>query len=140
MKRLPALLLLVAVVFARHGDAADGKADRDAHRLGERINEYRVQHGLHPLVLTAPLSELAHDHAADMARAGRLSHDGFRQRFAKARSPRCVENVGSISGTPETAFDAWRDSPTHERNLVDARITRMGIAIDGRYVAFFACQ
>lgn len=75
-----------------------------------------------------------------MAREDRLSHDGFQERFANAGSPTCVENVGSSYGTPAAEFEAWRKSPTYDRNLLHARITRMGIAIEGRYVTFFAGQ
>jgi len=92
------------------------------------------------LALDAPLSELAHEHATRMAQDKRLSHYGFEERFAKAGSPTCVENVGWNQRTPEAEFAAWRDSPAHARNLVDPRIMRMGIGIEDRYVAFFACR
>ena len=62
------------------------------------------------------------------------------ERFAKAHSPRCVENVGWNQRTPEAEFAGWRDSPTHARNLLDPGIRRMGIGIQDRYVAFFACR
>jgi uncharacterized protein YkwD len=140
MNAILAIVALALVACSSGAEAAGGHAGAYAERLGELINDYRVHRGRQPLALVAPLSELAQKHAADMAREDRLSHEGFEERFANARSPRCVENVGSISGTPQAAFDAWRNSPTHEHNLVDARITRMGIAIEGRYVAFFACQ
>jgi uncharacterized protein YkwD len=104
------------------------------------INDYRAQHGLASLALDAPLSELAQEQAKRMARERRLSHDGFQERFARARSPTCVENVGSHQGGPEAEFEAWRESPPHAHNLLDPRITRMGIAVDDSYAAFFACR
>jgi uncharacterized protein YkwD len=109
-----------------------------ADRLRDLVNRYREAHGGRPLALAEPLSALAREHAAQMARDGRLSHDGFQERFAKARAPHCVENVAA-SGSPQATFDAWRDSPTHAHNLLDAQVSRMGIGVDGRYVAFFAC-
>lgn len=140
MKTLAALLVLVAVATVVGSAMAADQADAYAEQLGTLINRYREQHGLEPLARVAPLSNLAHEHAARMAKQDRLSHDGFAQRFAKAHSPTCVENVGTNYGTPEAEFEAWRRSASHNHNLLDPRIARMGLAIEGRYVAFFACR
>lgn len=134
-----AMLVLALLTTATSANAAAGAEDAYALQLGKLINDYRTQHGLQTIALVAPLSELAREHSTQMARENRLSHDGFQQRFARARSPTCVENVGNYA-TPEAEFDGWRNSPIHDRNLLDARITRMGIAIEGRYVTFFACR
>jgi uncharacterized protein YkwD len=131
-----ALMLLAANAAA----APANQSDPYATQLGKLINDYRARHDAPPLALDASLSELAHEHAARMAREKRLSHDGFQERFAKAGSPRCVENVGWNQRTPEAEFAGWRDSPTHARNLLDPGIVRMGIGIQDRYVAFFACR
>ena len=139
MKSLAAVLALT-LLSATGFVAVASETDAYVVQLGKLINDYRVHNGLQPLALAAPLSELAQKHAARMAREDRLSHEGFQQRFANARSPRCVENVGANSGPAQAAFAAWRNSPTHDHNLLDARITRMGIAVEGPYVAFFACQ
>lgn len=138
MKRL-LILLALAPLSAVYPAWAAVQASAYTVQLGKLINDYRAQHHLQPLASAPALSELAQEHAAHMAREDRLSHDGFQQRFANAHSPSCVENVGSY-GTPGAEFEAWRNSPMHERNLLDSRITRMGIAIEGRYVTFFACQ
>lgn len=131
-----ALMLLAGVAAA----ATTDPADPFAAQLGKLINDYRAQHDVPPLAADASLSELAHEHAARMARDKRLSHYGFEERFAKAGSPRCVENVGWNQRTPEAEFAGWRDSPTHARNLLDPGVARMGIGIEDRYVTFFACR
>lgn len=140
MREIAAMLALALLAFATVAPAAGRDADADAVELGKLINDYRAKHALPPLALAAPLSELAHEQATRMARERRLSHDGFQDRFARAHSPTCVENVGSNNGSPQAEFAAWRDSPTHAHNLLDPRITRMGIAIDRGYAAFFACR
>jgi uncharacterized protein YkwD len=140
MNAINAILALALVAFVNAPEAASSKADPYAAQLGKLINDYRTHNGLQPLVLVAPLSELAQKHAAHMAQEDRLSHEGFQQRFVAARSPHCVENVGWNTGTPQAEFEAWQHSPAHDHNLLDAGITRMGIAIEGRYVAFFACR
>ena len=136
------LTTALALVLSELGTARAAARESDAYvaQLADLINGYRTQHRLQRLASDTALSNLAHEHARSMARQNRLSHAGFQQRFEAARSPACVENVAVGSGAPEAEFDAWRNSPIHARNLLDARITRMGIAIDGRYVAFFACQ
>ncbi len=137
----PAAILAIALVAAlNEAGAATGDADAYSARLGRLINAHRAQHGAQPLSPVALLAGLAREHSVLMAREHRLSHDGFQQRFANARSPTCVENVGVDPGTPEAQFEAWRNSPTHAHNLLDPRIARMGIAIEGGYVTFFACR
>ncbi|HKU86180.1 MAG TPA: CAP domain-containing protein [Casimicrobiaceae bacterium] len=133
-------IALALLATSHAAAAAPPDADPYAAQLGKLINDYRAQHDVPPLALDAPLSELAHEHAARMAADKRLSHYGFEERFAKAGSPRCVENVGWNQRTPEAEFAGWRDSPTHAKNLLDPGITRMGIGIQHRYVAFFACR
>jgi uncharacterized protein YkwD len=120
--------------------ATDAALNDDVAQLGKLINDYRTQRGLHALTFDVPLSRLAREHATRMGREHRLSHEDFQQRFARAGSPTCVENVAATPGTAKDEFEAWRDSPTHAHNLLDARITRMGLAIDGRYAVFFACR
>ena len=136
--------LAVTIAFTLlAGNAAAASADPAAPyaaQLGKLINDYRAQHDVPPLAADASLSELAREHAARMARDKRLSHYAFEERFAKAGSPRCVENVGWNQRTPEAEFAGWRDSPTHARNLLDSDVTRMGIGIEDRYVTFFACR
>jgi uncharacterized protein YkwD len=36
-------------------------------------------------------------------------------------------------------LEGWRHSPEHHRNLLEPKVSRMGIAADARYVTFFAC-
>ena len=135
------IIALALMLSAAHAaGAADDQADPFVTQLGKLINDYRAQRDVPPLTMDAPLSELAHEHAARMAGDKRLSHYGFEERFAKAGSPRCVEKVGWNQRTPEAEFAGWRDSPTHARNLLDPGITRMGIGIQDRYVTFFACR
>ena len=136
---LVAVLALAHLPFSvREARAADSGAY--AMQLGKLINDYRARRRLPSLSMDPVLSRLAAEHAMHMARENRLSHEGFEQRFAQARSPRCVENVGVGAGGPEQAFDAWRQSAVHDRNLRDGSIPRMGIGVDAGYVAFFACR
>src|SRR5690349_2874425 len=144
MSRRAAFVVLASVAIALTGEPSGGAAAPDAssayaRELGGLINDYRKQHGLQPLEAAAMLAELAHQHAERMAGEGRLSHEGFGQRLARTHAPHCVENVGGGYDTPRAEFEAWRTSPEHNRNLLDARIRYMGLGVERGYVAFFAC-
>jgi uncharacterized protein YkwD len=140
MPEMKPLAVTVALALLATSYAGADAGDAYVVQLGKLINDYRAEHNVPPLAPDASLSELAHEHAARMAQDKRLSHYGFEERFAKAGSPRCVENVGWNQRTPEAEFAGWRDSPTHASNLLDPGIARMGIGIQDRYVAFFACR
>ena len=140
MPEMKPLAVTVALALLATSYAGADAGDAYVVQLGKLINDYRAEHNVPPLAPDASLSELAHEHAARMAQDKRLSHYGFEERFAKAGSPRCVENVGWNQRTPEAEFAGWRDSPTHARNLLDPGIARMGIGIQDRYVTFFACR
>ena len=109
-------------------------------QLAEAINSYRADNGLEPLSLAGELAELANDHSSQMSERRQLSHDGFRDRFRNASSKLCVENVGWNFRTAEGLLEGWRRSPAHHRNLLEPKISRMGLAISARYVTFFACR
>ncbi len=108
--------------------------------LAEQINRYREDQGLAPLTVVEDLTSIASEHSAAMADQRRLSHDGFRQRLLRATSKLCVENVGWNYPTAEALVDGWRRSPAHHVNLLEPKVTRMGLAVAARYVTFFACR
>lgn len=107
--------------------------------LAELINDYRAHLGLQPLVFSEDLVTLASEHSASMAEQRQLNHEGFRARFSRASSRICVENVGRNFATPEALLEGWRLSPTHDVNLLEPKVSRMGIAVTAKYVTFFAC-
>jgi uncharacterized protein YkwD len=119
---------------------AERLASPYARHLTQLINDYRARNGLGPLVLVTELSALAAEHSAQMAELRRLSHDGFRGRFDRASARVCVENVGVNFPHPEAQLDGWRASPGHHRNLLEPRISRVGIAQSSAFVTFFACS
>jgi len=111
-----------------------------AERLGELVNQYREQRGARSLRVDGALNALAREHSVAMAKTGRLSHDEFPSRVLRSGYRMCVENVGWNYHTSDAQFDGWRRSPGHDRNLLDARVTRMGIGVASDYVTFIACQ
>jgi uncharacterized protein YkwD len=131
-----ALAIAVGAAPARSADAND----RYAQHLAELVNRYRAQHGAGELSPDPSLSALAREHSVAMAKAGRLSHDGFQLRLRRSGYGLCVENVGWNYHTPQAQLDAWRNSPGHEHNLRDPRVTRSGIGVASDYVTWIACR
>lgn len=135
------MALAVAAVHLSPVTAAPATApDAYAARLGALANEYRSVQGIAPLAADERLADLAREHSVDMAKAGNMSHDGFQARFARSGYAMCVENVGWNYPTPEAMIAAWKASPGHDRNLLDARVGHMGIGIASNYVTFIACR
>ncbi len=137
------LLCLAGLVTTSTAGATGGAApapDGFTRHLAQQINEYRLAHGLAPLSWSDELAGLAAEHSQDMAARRTLSHDGFRDRRRRTASHICVENVAHNFPTAETLLDGWRRSPGHQRNLVEPKVARMGLAATARYVTFFACR
>ena len=137
---------LISVLFSLLFFAADtgagpaGPPVDYAARVLASLNHYRASHGLPPLQVAPSLSTLAAEHSYGMSTKGRPSHDGFSQRFARAGGYLCVENVAHGFRVPEQVTLGWRASPAHQRNLLDHRVRYAGVANDGWFVTFFACD
>ncbi len=106
----------------------------------EEINLYRLENGLNPLRLDPLLVGLAKDHSSEMFLRQKVNHRNFNERLEQARSRLCVENVGWNYGSPQNMLSGWRQSRSHNRNLLQEGINRVGIAEIGQYVTFFACK
>lgn len=120
-------------------ESSNGISAYEQH-LAELINEYRSYRGLAPLELVPDLNAIASEHTLQMAQYGRLSHDGFMERFDRTGARICVENVGLNFPHAEAQLDGWRASPGHHRNLLESKVARMGIARSRSFVTFFACS
>jgi len=137
---LLAFALASAIAPALAGEPAPRlPTDAFIGRVAALINEYRSQHRLDRLTSAALLEQVADGHSQHMAQSGRPSHGGFRDRFRQVDGAICVENIAAHFDTPEALLEGWRRSPAHDRNLLEPRIVRMGLAARDRYVTFFAC-
>ncbi len=97
------------------------------------ISGYRGNNGLGPVVIDPELMRLAGDQAHAMAARDKLDHDAahpFAERIRKSgyNAAVAVENIGAGYHTLAEAFSGWRDSPPHRANMLNASVTRMGIA------------
>ena len=106
----------------------------DAAAAASLLTDYRVARGLSPLSVDEQLNKIAQDQANAMAKADNLSHEvGGRNFITRIKASgydakRAVENVGAGYHTLAEAFSGWRDSPSHNKNMLEPGVTRMGIA------------
>ena len=102
------------------------------------INNYRAQNGLPGLTLSNSLSNAARGHSADMAIRNYFSHTGSdgsspwdRIRAAGySYNTYLGENIAAGYPGAQANFDAWRNSPPHNANMLSANFRAIGI---GRY-------
>lgn len=108
------------------------------------LNDYRVANGLEPLLVSDMLSEASERHSSDMAKYGFVSHytrsgsdwfplgsspwdrmaaSGYTFNTAKG------ENIAAGQTTATEVFQAWKESPDHNANMLCADFTVVGVAL-----------
>ncbi len=109
----------------------------DAVRL---INEYRATKRLPALRRDARLDAIAANHSSYMAAKDDLSHEGFNDRFNRADMQSCAENVAWNQITAAELVNDWIASAVHDKNLLKAAATKVGMGRAKGYTTYFVCQ
>jgi uncharacterized protein YkwD len=114
-------------------DLAQPGTALDANAAQSMITGYRGNNALGPVTIDPELMRLANEQAQAMAARDKLDHDAahpFQERIRKSGfdASVAVENIGAGYHTLAEAFSGWRDSPPHRANMLNASVTRMGIA------------
>jgi uncharacterized protein YkwD len=108
---------------------ARADATVDAAMARDMIGAYRGNNGLGRLALDADLQAAAQAEADAMAAADKPSSgDAFKARLAAAGFAAPAANLSAGYHTLAEAFSGWRESPQHNRVLLDPKATRIGIA------------
>jgi uncharacterized protein YkwD len=111
------------------------------------ISGYRGNNSLGPVAVDPELMRLASEQAHAMAAHDRMDHDigrPFQERIKDSafRGSVAVENISAGYHTLAEAFSGWRDSPPHRANMLNAAVTRIGIAAvyspTSKYKVFWA--
>jgi uncharacterized protein YkwD len=113
------------------------------------VNNYRVENGLAELKWAEDLADVARRHCQDMVSrdffdhtnpdgldvAGRLDNLGIGWIALGENIARTTENTEEPA---KAALDAWKESPAHEANMVNAtyRESGVGCAIGNDYIYF----
>ena len=143
---LPASLVAVALASCAEPPArrpippfyqsmASPQARLDAQTAARFINNYRANKGLPPVVVDPALNALAEEQTRYLAARNdvKSSLENERQTAARLRGAGipfslAVENVSAGYLTFAEAFSGWRDSPTHNANMLNPSVRTMGIA------------
>jgi uncharacterized protein YkwD len=124
-KQMPA----AAPVLGMYRNLAETGARIDGETAAEMISSYRRNHGLKPLVLDPALVRIAAADADGMAAAAKpASADGVKAKVAAAGFRAPAANLSAGYQTFAEAFSGWRESPAHDRVMLDPKADRMGIA------------
>ncbi len=100
------------------------------------LNAYRAENGLNALKLNAKLNQASRVHAQDLATHGFAGHTGTDGSSHADRVQRqsyyfsvAAENVATGQKSWDKVFQAWKDSPGHDANLLAEGVTDFGIAL-----------
>jgi uncharacterized protein YkwD len=128
-------LFAAAILFFFSPRANAQLQQNDSERqLFEAVNRERAAQGLSALQWDAALFKAARLHALRMASLNMLEHQlpsesNLETRLAEAgaRFSVIAENI-AVGSTPPIIHAGWMDSPGHRRNILDPRLTSVGIA------------
>jgi uncharacterized protein YkwD len=105
-------------------------------RLLQLINTSRRHVGAPPLVLSPDLVLFAREHSQDMRQNGYFGHHSPRigtlaERLAAAHLKQysdVTENL-ALCTDPQKAHDSLMNSPSHRRNMLNPRLTHVGVGV-----------
>lgn len=133
---------------AFYDNLARAEAQVNVNAAASLLSDYRRKNGLPPLEVDTRLVEMAEAQAKAMAARNQVTHDpggrGFTKRLKASGfdAKTAAENVGAGYHTLAEAFSGWRDSPSHNKNMLLSGATRMGIATayapNSKYKVFWA--
>lgn len=128
--------LLWASVAAAQQCAAPGNLSALVSGLGQGVNAQRQGNGLRALAADASLMQAAQSHACDIARTGRIAHQGSDGRNSDQRVRRfgfntCLTAENLAWGFPraEQIVAGWMGSQGHRRNILLDRATHYGAGV-----------
>jgi uncharacterized protein YkwD len=115
---------------------ASPSLDASESELCGLINEYRAANGLQPLMVSQDLNEASDWHTDDMVANNYLSHTDSLGRNAFQRmaafgynhATSKGENIAAGSASPSATLTQWKNSATHNANLLSSSYKVMGIA------------
>ena len=101
----------------------------EAESAASLISAYRTAHGLSPVAVDRRLNQAAAHQARAVAGAGSLSHGDFASRMAQyGVRGNSAENLTAGSSTVAQAVARWKNSPSHNENLLLPQARYVGLA------------
>ena len=128
-RKLPLLVLVVAVLVAGMSSPAHADDVPRRDRLLQILNKARRNHGLPVFRLKIALSHTAWEHSRRMARRGDCFHTANLYDAVRSYRPSTWgENVGA-AGTVGRVKRLWLRSEGHRANVLNPRFRRIGIGV-----------
>jgi uncharacterized protein YkwD len=139
-------LLPLAIVFTMMSCSSDSSEENTAEkkvvttynyndtelRLATLINNYRQSIGLNTLQIINHISYKSEEHNIYMIDNNVVNHDYFQRRsdnlIQVLGAAKVGENIAYNYQTPESAFSAWMNSPSHKANM-EGDYTHFGISV-----------
>lgn len=117
-------------------DVSDNSIDAEEAAFLTLINNYRAQNGLGTLTMSTNLNRGSTWGVVDMGTNNYFSHTDSLGRSPSQRAIDCGypqgagENIaaGTLRDTAAEVFEAWRTSPGHNSNMLNASYKQIGIA------------
>lgn len=128
----PAVRLRRRMRRERQSGGGGGSAPEFAKELLDLHNEARPAN----YRLNADLCESAQGKAKDMDRPNEMYHERqWWKRLERAgyEYRTCGENIGEDFSTAGGVFEAWMNSPTHRKNIMNGEFTEIGFGYSGGY-------
>ena len=134
--------VLISVLAAGESGSAAPPYDDEELRFLRLVNDYRQANGVGPLILSDTLAVAAEHHSEDMGEYGFFAHDTVASSYYRVGSQPWDrmeaegyvynttkgENLATGTETAQEAFDAWRESPSHNAAMLDDHFRVVGIA------------
>lgn len=105
-------------------------------KIIQYTNEYRLQQGKEPLVLNDDLTQAALAKAQDMFADNYWAHispDGTEPWYFIAQSgynySHAGENLARDFTDPKSVVEAWINSPSHRKNIIESDFKEIGVAV-----------
>jgi len=131
-QRLFLLLILNIALLDIAVCSSDSKSDFLA-----LINQYRQDNGVGTLKISSALTTAAQLHSEDMAAHNYFAHNSLDGRTPIDRMRAAGynyntwygENIAAGYNTAQTVFDAWKNSPPHDENMLNPSFVVIGIGL-----------
>jgi uncharacterized protein YkwD len=125
-----------AAALLTFGPGAPAAAEAEVIRL---VNDERAAAGCSPLTVSPLLVQVARAHSQAMAVSGAFRHnspDGRTpfQRLTAAgyRYSIATENIAAGQPNASAVMSAWKASDEHMTNMLDCRLTQIGVGVVNR--------
>lgn len=132
-----ATLIPTAATMPVLGSSTETIEPFSTDKLYSLINAYRRENKLSILKIHPLLEKSARDKLTDMLEQQYWTHEDPQGRpswylleTAGYHYERAGENISTSLNSPWQVFTAWRESPLHDKELIEPAYEHMGIAVD----------